>query len=133
MSDYIPRAYSQDEARYQFLEAVRTRCQYWASPDPSMGSIEDRCFGVAHSIFSIIDGCTLMMPMLDLTIRVDPADQDWHAERGEQWFADGMQILNAEPLGWQLYNSVPPGPPPLSEMIVDFTYDPDPDITMTFG
>lgn len=121
MIDIYPRAYTAEEARYQFLELVRQRCDWWAA-ETRCQSEKDRCYGVAHSILSIIDGCAIDYPIIDLIVRSNPEDQEYFIEQGENWYPQELDILNTgnhSTLGYELYNwTTPPPPPPISEMIL---------------
>lgn len=92
-----PRAYTAEEAREKFLEAVRAAVHFWVhaklNPDPERSEIQHRCDGVAFSILNVIDGTTGGMPCLDLVLRPHEDDKAYCEGEGENWFEDG-QVIN---------------------------------------
>lgn len=92
-----PRAYTAKEAREMFIEKCRALAKYWANTpefDKATGhtfTIEDKMFGLVHSIFSVIDGGT-ELPALDISLSPHEDDRKYHQDNGENWFEPGMVI-----------------------------------------
>jgi hypothetical protein len=97
MSDE-PRAYTAEEVRDMLLSHVRAVAQYWANlpeSDPATGkshTIADRCEGVAFSILSMLDGCSMGLPAITLKLDPHEDDQAFLQSEGENWFEPGMEL-----------------------------------------
>jgi len=87
-----PRAYTEDEMRDQFLDAVRRIARFWADLDENKTSMQDRCDGVAFSVLSLMDGCNIGLPPVDLVFRPHPSDKQYHIDEGENWIEDGTTL-----------------------------------------
>jgi hypothetical protein len=72
----MSRAYTEEEARDQFLDRIRHLTRYWAK-QPNQSPLE-RCEGLAFSVLNIIDGtsggfrCTL-----DIMLNPHPDDKQF--------------------------------------------------------
>lgn len=93
-----PRAYTADEVQQMLLDHVRETAKYWAElPDTECATggkmtIQDRCEGVAFSILSILDGCSMNIPAFDLVLSPHESDKANCMKNGENWFEPGMTI-----------------------------------------
>lgn len=85
----MSRAYTREEVREKFLNAVRDMANYWAK---QITSKEDVANGVAFSILGIMDGCNLEIPPMDLVVRSNASDKEYSIKNGENWYEDGMVI-----------------------------------------
>lgn len=87
----MSRAITKEEARETFLEQIKTIVDYWSELEQPK-SVKDRCDGVAFSILAMIDGCSVGIPALDISISPHPDDKQYHIDNGENWYEDGMVI-----------------------------------------
>jgi hypothetical protein len=89
-----PRAYTTEEVRELFLEAVGALINYWKNnrDDP----INDPVTGVAHSILTLIDGRYADLPAFKLIPDPHPQDQSYHEKQGENWFPSGAVFESDE-------------------------------------
>ena len=94
----MPRPYTEDEVRDMLIDHIRATARYWASlpeKDKATGreiTVLDRCEGVAFSILSTLDGCSLSLPPVTLKLDPHPEDKGFLSENGENWFEPGMEI-----------------------------------------
>lgn len=94
----MPRPYTEDEVRDMLIEHIRATARYWASlpdKDDATGherTVLDRCEGVAFSILSALDGCSMELPAFTLKLDPHPEDKDFNLEVGSNWFEPGMEI-----------------------------------------
>ena len=101
----MSRAYTEEEIRDMFLKQVAGLALYWATLKPNLNSpIADdrrektpleRCNGLAFSILSLIDGSSIAMPGVHLSIQPHPDDKAYHQTQGDSWFEPGM-VFNAD-------------------------------------
>ena len=89
-----PRAYTAEEMRAQFLSVVRGYVDYWENLPGK--SVHERLEGLAFSILVVLDGEAVDFPGCDVIPRTHPDDKEWHIERGENWFPEGVDICNGE-------------------------------------
>ena len=82
----MPRAYTQEEVRSQFLAKVRSLAQYWSYDVSPSHSFERRVSGCCHSILSVIDGSAVDMPGFKLIPNPHPSDKEYHIEIGENYY-----------------------------------------------
>lgn len=93
MTTEAPRAYTAEEVRAQILTHIAAMSKYWAEVPGQ--SIQDRCDGVAFSILTMMDGCTMALPQMDLKLNPHPEDQEFCKSKGENWFEPGMEVGGA--------------------------------------
>ena len=55
-----PRAYTTEEVREQFLRQVSALVLFWETVPNDAGELS-RAHGVAHSILSMLDGCSMQL------------------------------------------------------------------------
>lgn len=88
-----PRAWTEEEMRDKILSHIWSLVDYWNRDDlPVTEDRRDRLGGLAFSILSMLDGCTLDIPGIDLTFCPHPDDKEYHIERGENWVEGGMRL-----------------------------------------
>lgn len=103
-----PRAYTKEEVQKMILGHCRAVARYWANlpdVDPHTGikqSVEDRCNGVAFSILVMIDGCSMEIPALDLTLCPHPDDKSYDQKKGSNWFEEDM-VINDNAMLHEMY------------------------------
>jgi hypothetical protein len=85
-----PRAYTKEEVRENFLQAIRSLPKYWANVDNGY-TTEEKISGAFHSFLSLLDGSS-HLPCFDLVLRPHHDDKDFHIEEGENYYEDGMVI-----------------------------------------
>lgn len=86
----MSRAITEEEAREEFLDAVRETAHFWANlPDKTP---EEKCNGVAFSILVILDGCHGSLPAYDLLLSPHEDDKEYNIAQGENWYEPGMMI-----------------------------------------
>jgi hypothetical protein len=88
----MSREYTKEEVTYMFMEQVKTSINHWAEFD---GNKKDSLEGLAHSMLSIIDGCTLL-PGFALIPQPHQEDKECLEEEGRNYFrqfeGDDMDI-----------------------------------------
>lgn len=88
-----PAHYTAEEARGKVLDHMRGLAQYWSSE--SHGKTErERMEGLCFSILAMLDGCSMGLPAMDLTLLPHPSDEQYCKDNGERWFKPGMVINN---------------------------------------
>lgn len=96
-----PRAWTADEIRDMLIEKFREIADYWAETDlkrPEFGNMtpqEDiayRCHGVAFTMLSTLDGCSMDLPGFDLIPTPHPSDKQYCIDEEENWFDPEMRI-----------------------------------------
>lgn len=86
-----PREWTTDEVREQFTSHVNTLIRYWSTLPQETGNseVEDRVWrlqGLAHSIFTTLDGSSLHLPAFIVAPMPHESDRSYHEEQGENWF-----------------------------------------------
>jgi hypothetical protein len=98
----MSREYTTDEIRDMFIQRVNDLIDYWATlPDEENGTaLEDkkwRVQGMTHSIFAILDGCTLPLPGFIVAPMPHEGDQSYHEMLGENYFPyNDQQAVRAD-------------------------------------
>lgn len=95
MSDSAgPRAYTAEEMRDRFLSILRGYVDYWEGlPNQS---VRERLEGVVFSTLVVLDGGCVGFPGCDVIPRAHPDDEEYHRERGENWYPDDVDICDGE-------------------------------------
>ena len=78
-SETIPKEYTEEEIREIYLRAVWERVRYW---DDDRFSRKDALEGVAFSILSMMDGCSLDVPPYKVSPIIDIDDINFDLEHG---------------------------------------------------
>jgi hypothetical protein len=88
----VSRAKTAEEARAEFLDAIRQMTYYWAKVPQGM-NVQERLDGLAFSILNILDGTSgTFSCAIDLVLRPHPDNKAFHQAEGENWYEDGMAI-----------------------------------------
>lgn len=77
-SEKVAEVSSVEDTRSQMMQHVRTMVKYWAEL-PGL-SVEDRCDGVAFSIFTMLDGATALPRFTVSAQQEDGADLEINAD-----------------------------------------------------
>lgn len=83
-------AYSEKEVKDMFLKKIKSITNYWSNYEAK--SNKERCEGVAFSILSLIDGCSIDFPAIDMRLAPYPDDKQCHIDNDEDYFEQGMLI-----------------------------------------
>jgi hypothetical protein len=90
------RAYTEEEIRDQFLHHVAHLVQYWnsevGSNVPEDESSRGRLEGLAFSMLSAIDGCSMSLPGFTLKPYPHPTDKQYHIDNDENYYPDDVDI-----------------------------------------
>lgn len=87
------RPYTPEEVRAAFLRQLKNYAKYWATiPDTTP---LERCEGLVFSILVIFDGES-ELPAMDIKFLPHPTDKDYHRQRGENWYEEGMSLYDGE-------------------------------------
>lgn len=98
----MSRAYTKEEAREQFLNQLKTLSSYWSGKMTTDRTIQERCDGLVFSILSMIDGCSVAMPCINLSIIPHPDDKAYLIANGEKYYEHGL-VLNDDCALHELY------------------------------
>ncbi len=92
---------SQEEASERVMNHFAMMSAYWASL-PDKTSLE-RCNGLAFSILSMLDGCSMALPRIELVVRPHPDDQSFAQQNKEDWFIDGQVLDDVTHEAWSKF------------------------------
>ena len=81
-----PRQFTEPEVRHKFLIHLRNIVESWA--DETGKTDRDKCEGVAFSILSAIDGCSIAIPAFMLIPNPHPDDKNFARKQGENWYPE---------------------------------------------
>lgn len=92
----MPTAFTEDEVRERFLRHMHSLIAYWngekgsnADPDaPPRRKLE----GLAFSIMSTLDGCSMNFPRFSVMACPHESDEQYHKDSGERWYPKGVDI-----------------------------------------
>ena len=82
-----PRAYTTEEVREQFLKQVSALVLFWETV-PDEGPEFSRAYGVAHSILSMLDGCSMQLPKFAIIADPHPDDEEHYKKEGENYYVN---------------------------------------------
>ena len=85
----MPREYTTDEVREQFLDYVRDTIQYWVK-HPS--NVQDRVSGAVFSVLAAIDGSAGSLPGFVLAPSPHPDDKAYNQKNGDNWYPDAPTV-----------------------------------------
>ena len=91
-----PTAFTEDEIREKFLRYVWGLITYWngegesnvGKHTPSRRKLE----GLAFSIMSTLDGCSMNFPRFSVMAYPHESDEQYHKDSGERWYPKGVDI-----------------------------------------
>ena len=90
-----PREYTVDECQEMFVKHLIGVADYWANEDRTE-SAKDKCRGVVFSMLVLLDGGNGMMPAFDVMPNPHHTDEEFHKERGENWWPDAVIINDCQ-------------------------------------
>jgi len=94
-----------DEIREEFLAHVRVLIDYW----DTVGGVDapktqkDRLAGLAFSIMSTLDGCSMDVPGFLVIPNVHESDKQFNIDNGEDWYPKTPDIDDACDIGGCLH------------------------------
>jgi hypothetical protein len=80
-----PRAYTEEEIREKFLRHAWEIIDFWNNNTPHR-TTREKIAGAVFSILSTLDGNSTILPAFMIIPAPHPADENYHRERGENWF-----------------------------------------------
>lgn len=88
-----PRVYTKEEVRKMFLDHVRDLVRYWSRTPLPVGTpgetdVERRVSGVAFSILSTLDGCSMVLPGFVVAPCPNAENKQYHKDEGSNWFPE---------------------------------------------
>jgi hypothetical protein len=93
-----PQAYTSEEVRAKLFNHMKGLVNYW-SEEPTLQfhkqhfpDVQSRMLGLCHSILVMLDGEAADIPQIELVIRPQPEDKEYHTSHGEKYFKDGMVL-----------------------------------------
>lgn len=101
----LPRAYTTEEVRLQFIQHVRVLIQYWShNPPPAdiaakealmtpSQLIESRVSGCCHSLLALIDGSCVNIPGFKLIPNSHPDDKQFYIDEGENYYTTVESVV----------------------------------------
>jgi len=85
-----PRVKTKQEAQKEFLDHIHSSSEYWANLSDL--TPQERCDGVAFSILVMLDGESMELPAMDVSLNPHPDDKEFLKSEGENWFEPHMVI-----------------------------------------
>ena len=95
-----PRAKTKDEVVDEFIKTCKGIAKHWATTK-TKDSL-DMCNGVVFSILSLIDGCDMALPAMNLSLQPHESDKEFLEGEGENWYEQGMEF-NSDTVLHELY------------------------------
>ena len=97
----MSRPHTDEEVRDKILHEIKSLERYWDSlPDKTSA---EKLSGLSFSILTMIDGCGMDLPVMDITLRPHPDDKAFHESEGENYFENGM-VVNEHILLHEFYH-----------------------------
>ena len=87
-----PRPLTKEEMRAAILEYMHGMVRYWANCEVRPDTVEQRISGFAFSVLTMIDGCTLAIPALNLSAETSEEHKAYMRDEGENWWPTGEPI-----------------------------------------
>ncbi len=75
-----------------FIDECISVAKYWGEYGDTKEKAAD---GAVFSMLSLLDGCTMEMPLMDVVLRPHPEDKPYRISEGGDYYIDG-QVINAE-------------------------------------
>jgi len=86
----MSRPKTKEEIRQEFLEHIKGLVKYW--DELPQKTTTDRLDGLAFSILSTIDGCSISICALNIVVRPHPDDKQFNIDNGDDYYPDGLVI-----------------------------------------
>lgn len=77
-----------EEVQEEVINHTRSLIEYW---DKQSGSTYDKLEGLAFSIFSMLDGCS-MLPAFKVSPMMADGDKEYYIENGENYYPENIDI-----------------------------------------
>ena len=87
-----------EQVRERVLRHISATVDYWH--DQRQHNEMERMEGLAFSILSMLDGCAGDLPGFLVVPNPHETDQDFHKERGEDWFPETAGFDGTDIGGW---------------------------------
>lgn len=87
-----PRSYTPEEVRDQLLAHIWGMVAYWEKED-RRPDVHYKLSGLAHSILSTLDGCSMDLPGFLVAPTTDPVDEQYNRDQGNCWFPSDQPDL----------------------------------------
>ena len=85
-----PREYTDEEVRDMFISHIWMLVNYWDKADrPTQ---HDRMAGLAFSILSMLDGCSMNLPGFSVIPHPHPDDKEFRKNEGTNWFPEPQKV-----------------------------------------
>ncbi len=81
---------TKEEIRQEFLNHIKSLVKYW--DELLQKTTTDRLNGLAFSILSMIDRCSIELCALDIVVRPHTDDKQFNIDRNEDYYPDGLVI-----------------------------------------
>lgn len=75
-----------------FIDECLVVAKYWGEHADTKEKAAD---GAVFSMLSLLDGCKMEMPLMDVVLRPHPEDKPYRISEGEDYYIDG-QVINEE-------------------------------------
>jgi hypothetical protein len=85
-----PRAFTPEEVRTKLLDHIHALVRYWNNVDRDT---EGKLSGLAFSILSALDGCSMDLPAFLVTPQPHPDDKKYRQGEGRNWYPEDMPDL----------------------------------------
>ena len=86
MKNSMSRETTKDEARKEFLNAVKDIADCWVHSEGT--TVDEKCNGVAFSILVLLDGCNVNVPVFSVIPVPHSSDKEYSIQKGENYYAD---------------------------------------------
>lgn len=93
-----PRPLTVEECRVKFLDQIDALVRYTLS-DERTTTTEEKVRLVVFSLLNVIDGGSCL-PGFDLRTSPHPEDEQYHRDRGENWWPMGVDIAGGLHSQW---------------------------------
>ena len=97
MKNSMSRETTKDEARKEFLNAVKDIADCWVHSEGT--TVDEKCNGVAFSILVLLDGCNVNVPVFSVIPVPHSSDKEYSIQKGENYYADVCESSRRES-GW---------------------------------
>lgn len=89
----MSREYTKEEIQEEFLQQCAVMVDYWRNvkfDHPIQDETRYRMTGLLHSVFALLDGCS-MMPGFLVIPHPHPDDKEFHIKEGSDWYPESPE------------------------------------------
>jgi hypothetical protein len=86
----MAKEYTEEEVREQLLKHVHSLISYWENEE-RRPEVRDKLSGLAFSILTMLDGCSIDLPRFIVAPDPHPRDKDYHKDNDENWYAENCE------------------------------------------